>query len=445
MMFVGPAALSRLLLTCLLGVCACVQAQAFDPSILAKAQGTYRFDDSTCVTGGRMDEGGIRLLYMDVRENRLTLLAQLEEGKLRMLVPPGSEMHADPEGRTLTVTDADGQTRTATRAHRPEARDVHFRSGDLVLAGTLYTPSAAAEKSPGVVLAHGSGPANRFGGTWITFFTDLGFAVLAYDKRGVGASEGDWRQANYVELAADLQAAVDWLSSQSGVDPERVGVHSSSQSGWYAPLAAAGDTRVRFLIQRVGPALWIGPVTAHENESDWRADGVPERDIAPASALWLRLQGLARHGGSVAEAQALIDEAADQPWFEATFGDGWRRVDADAWRRRQVNAKLDPARTAGTLGIPVLWFLAEKDENVPYADSLRALEQADRGDDADITVVTIRNAPHSFLIEQPDGSVRYTDHYWPEMAAWLKAKGFASMGYHACGLADVDSPRKKRD
>ncbi|WP_460811730.1 alpha/beta hydrolase family protein [Luteimonas pelagia] len=181
-------------------------------------------------------------------------------------------------------------------------------------------------------------------------------------------------------------------------------------------------------------------MTAHENESDWRADDIPERDITAASALWRRLQDLARHGGTVAEAQALVDAAAEAPWFEATFGDGWRRVDADAWRRRQANARLDPARTAGTLGIPVLWFLAEKDQNVPYADSLRALEQASQQDDADITVVTIRDAPHSFLIEQPDGSVRYTDHYWPEMADWLEAKGFATGAYPPCGPGDVDLP-----
>ena len=121
--------MSRFLLTCLLGVCTCVQAQDFDPSILASAQGTYRFDDGTCVTGGRMDEDGIRLLYMDVRENRRTLLARREEGKLWMLVPPGGEMHVDPQGRMLTVTDADGQTHTATRVRRPERHAAQTKKG----------------------------------------------------------------------------------------------------------------------------------------------------------------------------------------------------------------------------------------------------------------------------------------------------------------------------
>lgn len=424
---------------CLLGMCVAAQAQGFDPSRLAEAQGSYRFDDGTCVTGGRMDEDGIRLLYMDVWSNRLALLAKLDDGDLRMLVPPGTSLRLDPTGNTLTLTDAEGRVRTAERVHRPQARDVRFRSGDLMLAGTLYTPPSASEKLPAIVLAHGSGASDRFGGTWITYFTNLGLAVLAYDKRGVGESQGDWRQATYLDLAKDLAAAVDWLSSQPGIDPARLGIHSSSQSGWYAPYAAARDKRVRFLIQRVGPALWIGPVTQHENENDWRADGIPEGDIASASALWLRLNRLARDGGTRAQAQQLIDKAAGLPWFDATFGESWRTVDADAWQRRQVNAGLDPARITASLDIPVLWFLAENDENVPYAESLRALEQAKAKHNANITVVTIHGAPHSFLIKAPDGSVRYTDRYWSDMAGWLKTQGVTDRAFRACGSAPESS------
>ena len=316
-----------LLLFALSGV---AHASHFDPSDLARNQGTYRFADGTCVTGGRMDEDGIRLLYMDVWKNQTAVLLASRGGTLVSLVPPGVDASMDAPGDTLTLTRPGGHARVAHRLHRPDARAVHFKSGELSMAGTLYTPDGATGKLPGVVLAHGSGPVDRFGGTWITFFTNLGFAVLSYDKRGVGESAGDWHTATYVDLAGDLDAAVDWLARQPGVDAARLGIHSTSQSGWYAPLAAARDPRVRFLIQRVGPALWIGPVTQHENESDWRAAGVPDADIATAAALWLRLNTLARKGGSREQAQHLIDAAADKPWFGPTFGDGWRHI--DVWR-----------------------------------------------------------------------------------------------------------------
>lgn len=408
-------------------------AGQFKPALLAHAQGTYRFADGTCVTGGRMDEDGIRLLYMDVWTNRQGLLLQWRDGKLVSLVPPGQAARLDPAGDRLTLTGPDGHARIAHRVHRPDARAMHFASGTLQLAGTLYTPHGATGRLPAVVLAHGSGPVDRFAGTWITYFTNLGFAVLSYDKRGVGESQGNWHTASYVDLAGDLDAAVDWLARQPHVDPARVGVHATSQSGWYAPLAAARDRHVHFLILRAGPALWTGPVTQHENISDWRAAGIPEVDIAPAAALWLRLNAMARRGGTRAQAQRLIDAAAGKPWFKPTFGDHWRHVDADAWRRRQINARLDPARTAGTLDIPVLWFLAENDQNVPYARSRRAIEHAKRQTHADITLVTIPHAPHSFLVKDAAGAVHYTRHYWPDMAHWLHARDFTERTFTACG------------
>jgi dienelactone hydrolase len=41
------------------------------------------------------------------------------------------------------------------------------------------------------------------------------------------------------------------------------------------------------------------------------------------------------------------------------------------------------------------------------------------------TVVTIPGARHSFLVEQPDGSLRYTDRYWLKMLEWLADLGIA--------------------
>ncbi|MGH8373017.1 MAG: alpha/beta hydrolase [Gammaproteobacteria bacterium] len=424
----------RSALTCciLLIITTVTHAENYDPSFLANAQGTYRFEDGACVTGGRMDEDGIRLLYTDVWTNQLGILAESHDGKLTVRVPLDGSMQINDSGDQLVLTDAHGHTQAAHRVHKPDTHAVRFNRDGLTLAGTLYTPHGVTGRLPGVVLAQGSGPVDRFGGPWITFFTDLGFAVLSYDKRGVGESEGDWHTASYLDLAGDLDAAIDWLSSQPQIDPARVGIHSTSQSGWYAPLAAANDKHVHFLIQRAGPALWIGPVTQHENENDWRAAGLSEAEITPASALWLQLNRLARNKATLEQAQHLIDTATDKPWFKSTFGENWRHVDADAWHRRQINASLDPAQTTVKLKIPVLWFLAEKDQNVPYAKSKRAIEDAERQHHADITLITVPKALHSFLYRDAHGTMRYTDDYWPVMAHWLHAKGITQNFFAGC-------------
>jgi cephalosporin-C deacetylase-like acetyl esterase len=70
------------------------------------------------------------------------------------------------------------------------SRDVEFRNGDLVLRGTLVSPRFAA-RAPAVVLVGGSGETSRKSTiqyAWI--FASQGYAALAYDKRGVGKSDG---------------------------------------------------------------------------------------------------------------------------------------------------------------------------------------------------------------------------------------------------------------
>lgn len=433
-----PSALLRLALpflanSLLLGCTATIDH--FNADDLARFQGTYRFADGTCVTGGRMDENGVGLLYMDIWKNRMAMYYQLRDGNFVSVIPLDSTtINFDNSGNVLKQVGTDGSTRSARRVQHPETRPARFSRGDMILAGTLYSPADASGKLPGVVLAHGSGPVDRYAGTRITFFTGLGFAVLSYDKRGVGESTGDWQSANYLDLAGDLDAAVEWLAEQPEVDSSRIGIHTTSQSGWYGPWAAQHDPKVRFLIQRAGPGLWIGPVTRHENISDWRAAGIASTDIAPAAALWERLNLLARDRAALAQAQRMIDSAAAQPWFDLTFGDDWRHVDPDAWQRRVVNSQLDPAETAARLGIPVLWFLADQDQNVPYEESLTSIESAATKAEANVTVVTIHDAPHSFLVADADGRVHYTDHYWPEMADWLREQGFTNRDFSGCGV-----------
>jgi alpha-beta hydrolase superfamily lysophospholipase len=67
---------------------------------------------------------------------------------------------------------------------------VHFASGDITLAGTLVFPEGS-QPHPAVVLLHGSGPQKRDLVT-ARWFAAEGIAALAYDKRGVGQSGGDF-------------------------------------------------------------------------------------------------------------------------------------------------------------------------------------------------------------------------------------------------------------
>lgn len=385
---------------------------------LSQYQGTYQFPDGSIVTGGRLDESGqSTLLYIDPADGEPAGIFSTGRSPFQGIFGARASIEFEAEGEILYWRLPSGAVHRAERLSQPDTRAATFSNGEVALSGTLHLPHAAKHPIPAIVLAHGSGPANRHAGPWITFFVNEGYAVLSFDKRGEGGSSGDWRESTYIDLAEDTVAAAAWLARQNEIDARRIGLKTSSQSGWYGPLAVERSDNLSFLIQRAAPAVNIGVGTAHEIAEEMRADQVPENQIDAAIAFWEELHLLARDGASLGEANRRFDAIRDQPWFEAMFSDR-DTIEADWWRIHGINMRLEPAATAATLDEPVLWFLAELDENVPYAASVAALRRAQESKD-NLSVVTVKGARHSFLVTGANGQLRYTDQYWSRMADWL--------------------------
>ncbi len=106
--------------------------------------------------------------------------------------------HTDSNGKSSSVTiqPIEGSTAVAKRQPGPRIEEFVYDSFDgTKIAGSLYLPNAAGP-FPAIVWVHGSGPATRqSAGSWPWYFADLGFAVLAVDKRGVGKSDGTYQSA----------------------------------------------------------------------------------------------------------------------------------------------------------------------------------------------------------------------------------------------------------
>jgi dienelactone hydrolase len=136
-----------------------------------------------------------------------------------------------------------------------------FENGDTRLAFTLDLP-AGHGPFPAVVMAHGSGRVTRDQMTWAArHLTALGFAVLRFDKRGVGESTGTFvfvgtKDSPWVfpQLAGDVAAGVRFLRTRPEIDGRRIGLFGVSQAGWILPLAAQQLGGAGFMI------LWSGPV-----------------------------------------------------------------------------------------------------------------------------------------------------------------------------------------
>jgi len=101
----------------------------------------------------------------------------------------------------------------------------------LLLAGTLTLPDGAGPH-PAVLVLHGSGRLNRDGNALqlgpavAKVLASRGIATLRYDRRGVGATGGDWRSAGFVTARNDAAAALRALAGRSDIGSVAVIGHS---------------------------------------------------------------------------------------------------------------------------------------------------------------------------------------------------------------------------
>ena len=141
---------------------------------------------------------------------------------------------------------------------------VTWTNGGVRLAGTLYLP-ASGTKVPAAILLHGSGQMGRLrnAGNRVLYnhaewLASHGIAVLFYDKRGVGESTGEFRQAGFDVLAGDAAGGLALLRAHPRIDPARLGTVGVSQGAWIATQFVPG-------------ARW----GARSTTSQWRRLGSP--------------------------------------------------------------------------------------------------------------------------------------------------------------------------
>jgi uncharacterized protein len=127
---------------------------------------------------------------------------------------------------------------------------ITFVSAGLSLRGVLHRPAGAAERRPALVLCHGFGGSCRGAGhpELAQALARAGYVVLRFDFRGCGQSEGTRGSVIVAEEAEDLVHALDFIATQPGVDPARIGVIGASLGGSLAIEVAARDPRVKLCV-----------------------------------------------------------------------------------------------------------------------------------------------------------------------------------------------------
>jgi pimeloyl-ACP methyl ester carboxylesterase len=415
---------------------------AVNARILETYEGSYALGGGRLLTLSR-NNAGSGFWYLDLPSGRTGYLFNLSEREFTAgpcIYCAGPEyLHLTfepPEGRAasrVTVQTA-GRTYEAARVTGYREVEVNFSAGDGTrLAGSLFLPDRPT-RLPAVVMAHGSGAQTRNGFYGhIRFLAEVyarrGIAVLAFDKRGTGRSQGDWERAGFGTLADDVAAAVAYLRTRTDIRPDLIGLTGSSQAGWIMPMAATRATGIRF-IQHFSAA---SPMGVREQERrrlvlQMQAEHFPQAEVERALRIRDMMDEYARTGQNWDALEQAAGPVANERWMRQFIG-GLPARDAPDWlwlrEAFSYDTVPDFSHFAGSWHV----LYGDRDIIAPIREGRAMLERAIRGGPSrDITIEVIPHATHNFLEAETGsdrefaGLTRFVRGYHAKVADWASRR-----------------------
>lgn len=240
------------------------------------------------------------------------------------------------------------------------------------IRGDLYLP-AGASKPPVVVMAHGFGGERRFRlPAFAEFFAANGLAVLLFDYRGFGDSEGQPRAlVDHTRHLEDYAAAVSWARQCMEVDGRRVAVWGTSYSGGHALVTAARDNIIKAVVAQVPHVDGLASALGYPKLLLPRASWLAAQDVMAAArgAEPVRMPIVAEEG---VRALAMPD-CYDGYTRMIPPGADW--VNAVPARIMFTLMTYRPVTEVSRIGCPVLMVVSPTDTLIPFSASRRAAER----------------------------------------------------------------------
>jgi len=265
---------------------------------------------------------------------------------------------------------------TPVRPFPYEEAEISFenKEADITLAGTLTKPSDVKDL-PGVVLIAGSGKNDRDETSMGHFLllsdylTRNGYAVLRYDKRGVGESGGEYGLATTFDFASDAFAALEFLKADPDTDPESVGLIGHSEGALIAPmLASEYKDSIAFIVMMGGLGIPGTDLLLIQSAKMARISGVPEEEIVSITEKNQKLYQIASSelddSLMVLKCREAVPDLEENtlnmlklPWFRTFLA-------------------LDPQAYLSQVVCPALAITGEKDVQCPPEENLAAIESS---------------------------------------------------------------------
>jgi fermentation-respiration switch protein FrsA (DUF1100 family) len=248
------------------------------------------------------------------------------------------------------------------------------------LAATFTIPQGKGPV-PAVLLITGSGPQDRDEALMghrpflilADYLTRRGIAVLRADDRGFAKSTGNFSGATTADFATDAEAGVAYLKSRSEVDPHKIGLIGHSEGGLIAPMVAARNHDVAFIVMMAGPGMNGEEILVEQGRLINEASGMSHEKALQDAVDERTMLDLIKQEKDDAALEKKLREMLAGKVPEAMVGTQVKQV-MSPWFRYFIS--YDPAATLRKVTCPVLAINGEKDLQVPPKQNLPVIRKA---------------------------------------------------------------------
>jgi len=294
---------------------------------------------------------------------------------------------------------------------------------EIILSGTLTLP-AGDGPFPCLVMVTGSGPQDRNESLmnhqpfWVIadYLARNGWATYRYDDRGVGYSEGEFRQATSYDLMTDAMAAVDQMRKEEQLDSKRIGLLGHSEGGMIGAMVAARDTNLYCLASLAGPGVDGGRILIQQVFDIGVAGGQRVESAAQDSAFMSSIVHLIRtetDSALIAEGikQKVVLENVDPKENDGKY-EGMEIVDQynnsmnTPWMRYFVNYPIE--RDWQQVRCYTLALNGDKDMQVNSTINLNAISTGMSKHQNKLTKVELADHNHLFQYTETGSTAEYS-------------------------------------
>jgi len=264
--------------------------------------------------------------------------------------------------------------------YREEEITYDNKAQNVTLAATFTIPQGTGP-FPAVLLITGSGPQDRDESllghkpflVLSDYLTRHGIAVLRADDRGVGKSTGIFGTATTADFSTDAETGVAYLKTREEVNPHKIGLIGHSEGGMIAPMVAARNRDVAFIVMLAGIGVPGDQVLVAQGAAIQIANG-KSADEAAKNAVKER------------EMLALVETEKDPAVLEKELKEKMAGQVPDAQIGLQISEitspwfryflTYDPATALRKVTCPVLALDGSLDKQVLPSQNLPAIRKA---------------------------------------------------------------------